>query len=77
MKCKRLLNDKSSVAVSEMMAKKPVCSPTPEASDQPSCEHHSSLPHSDCESTTSLNPELTDITLCHLNPKLIISETSA
>ena len=72
MKCKRLQNDRSSVAVSEMM---PVChvetqSPTPE--DQPSCEHHSSSPPSECESTTSLNPELAQ---CHLNPELIISET--
>ena len=41
---------------------------TPE--DQPSCEHH--RPHSECESTTS---ELTNITMYHLNPELIISET--
>ena len=59
-KCKVLLNDKSSVAISEMMSKEPVCSPTPE--DQPSCEHHSSLPPTECESTTSLDPEFTDIT---------------
>ena len=63
-KCRRLLNDKPSVA--EMM---PV-ETTPE--DQPFCEHRSSSPPSEYESTTSLDPELT---LCHLNPELIISDT--